>query len=166
MSIGPRIACRADDVTAAPTPTFSCEPDPENPGWHRWRLSDPTRYNEAVLGRFLVRRETGDTARCRIMPQRHHTNMGNNIHGGLILGMIDISLFAGLFMVRGIDAMASATVDVSTQFIAAGNAGKPLDAVVEVLRETRRLGFLRGLVVQDETIVASFTGTVRKPTRT
>jgi hypothetical protein len=35
-----------------------------------------------------------------------------------------------------------------------------------VLRETGRLIFLRGLVVQDEDLVASFTGTVRKaPTR-
>ena len=28
---------------------FTCEPDPDNPGWVRWRLTDPTRYN-VVLG--------------------------------------------------------------------------------------------------------------------
>jgi len=31
------------------------------------------------------------------------------------------------------------------------------------LRETRRLIFLRGLVVQGEAVVASFSGTIRKP---
>jgi hypothetical protein len=34
--------------------------------------------------------------------------------------------------------------------------------VVELLRETGRLAFLRGLIVQDDDIVASFEGTVRK----
>jgi hypothetical protein len=37
--------------------------------------------------------------------------------------------------------------------------------VVEVLRETGRLVFLRGLVVQDEDMVASFTATIRKPSQ-
>ena len=60
----------------------------------------------------------------------------------------------------------SVTVDLQTQFIGAGDAERPLDSVVEVLRETRRLAFLRGLVVQDDDLVASFAGTVRKPTRT
>ena len=45
-----------------------------------------------------------------------------------------------------------------------------IDAVVEVLRETGRLGFLRGLVVQaptdaSETLVASFSATIRKPSK-
>ena len=153
---------------SAEGPAFSCEPDPENPGWHRWRLLDETRYNEAVLGPMLVRREGEDSARCRILPVRHLTNNGGNVHGGAVLGMIDVALFAGAFMVRGINAMGAATVDVSCQFIGPGNPDKPLDAVVQVLRETRRLGFLRGLIVQgegdEETLVASFTGTVRKPT--
>jgi uncharacterized protein (TIGR00369 family) len=149
-------------------PAFTCEPDPDAPGWLRWKLSDETRYNEAVLGRMLVRREGEDSARCRIFPQRHHTNNAGNVHGAVTLGLIDISLFAALFVVRGVSAAGSATLDVSTQFIGPGDPGKPLDAVVQVLRETRRLGFLRGLVVQDEdgsgAIVASFSGTVRKPT--
>jgi len=144
---------------------FSCEPDPDNPGWHRWRLRDETRYNEAVLGRMLVRRESEDSARCRIIPVRHLTNNGDNVHGAATLGLIDVSLFAGMYMVRGVDAMGSATVDVSCQFIGAGDPARPLDAVVQVLRETRRLGFLRGLIVQDDDIVASFTGTVRKPSQ-
>jgi len=144
---------------------FTCEPDPENPGWLRWRLTDSTRYNEAVLGRMLVRAEGEDTARCRIFPRRHLTNNADNIHGAATLGLIDISLFAALHVVHGVDAAGSATVDISTQFISAGDPAKPLDAVVQVLRETRRLGFLRGLIVQDEAVVASFSGTVRKPSQ-
>ena len=54
-------------------------------------------------------------------------------------------------------------MDLSAQFISGGDAGKPLDSVVEVLRETRRLAFLRGLVVQEDQMIASYTATIRKP---
>jgi acyl-coenzyme A thioesterase PaaI-like protein len=63
------------------------------------------------------------------------------------------------------DAAGSVTLDLATQFIGAGRIGQPLDLVCEVLRETGRLVFLRGLVVQEDETVASFTGTVRKPSR-
>ena len=69
-----------------------------------------------------------------------------------------------LFRSRDVDAGRSVTLGLETQFIGAGDAAKPLDAVVEVLRETRRIGFLRGLVEQDEALIASFSATVRKPT--
>jgi acyl-coenzyme A thioesterase PaaI-like protein len=61
------------------------------------------------------------------------------------------------------DAAGSVTLDLSTQFIGAGQVGEPLDAVVEALRETRRLLFLRGTVMQGDHLVAAFNGTVRKP---
>src|SRR6218665_155881 len=122
---------------------FSCEPDPGNPGWNRWRLSDPTRYLEAVLGPVLVRSESQDSARVRIVPQQRHTNSANNIHGAIILGLIDVALFAALHVVRGASTERAFTVDLSTQFISVGDACRPLDAVVQVLSETRRLAFLR-----------------------
>jgi hypothetical protein len=37
-----------------------------------------------------------------------------------------------------------------------------LDAVAEVLKETKRLVFLRGLVEQDDVMVAAFSATIRK----
>ncbi len=147
-----------------PRSHFICEPDPESPGWLRWRMADPTRFNEAVLGRMIIRAEGPDHCRVRIEPAHVHSNNGGSIHGGVTLALIDVSLFAAMQLLRDVDAGASSTVDLSTQFIGAGDLSKPLDSVVEVLRETRRLGFLRGLVKQDEAIVASFTGTIRKPT--
>ena len=143
---------------------FSLEPDPDFPGWHRWRLVDETRFNEAVLGRMLVRAEGPAHCRARIFPQHHHTNNSGNVHGAVTLALIDIALFAAMYVLRGVDAAGSVTLGLETQFIGAGDASKPLDVVVEVLRETGRLGFLRGLVEQDEALVASFSATMRKPT--
>ncbi|MFA7585886.1 MAG: PaaI family thioesterase [Novosphingobium sp.] len=143
-------------------PVFFCEPSPEHPGWNRWRLGDESRYNEAVLGPFLVRVED-EKARVRIFPRHEHTNNGGNVHGAVTLGLIDIALFAAVRVLRDIDALGSVTVGLETQFIGSGNPAKPLDAVVEVLRETRRLVFLRGLVEQDGDLVAAFSATTRKP---
>jgi uncharacterized protein (TIGR00369 family) len=149
-------------MTAAP-PVFTCEPDPENPGWVRWLLSDTTRYNEAVLGRMIARAEGPDHCRVRIFPQHHLTNNAGNIHGAATLGLIDVALFCAMQLLRGSIAHGSVTLGIDAQFIGAGSAAKPLDCVVEVLRETRRMGFLRGLVEQEDTLVASFSGTIRKP---
>jgi len=115
-----------------------------------------------VIGPLLVRAEGDDVARVRMDVKQHHTNGGNGIHGGTTLGLIDAAMFAGLHLLRGTDASRSVTVDLSTQFVGAGDPARPLDVVVEVLRETRRLAFVRGLVVQDEDMVASFTGTIRR----
>jgi uncharacterized protein (TIGR00369 family) len=147
-----------------PSSGFICGPDADNPGWLRWRLADATRFNEAVLGKHIARAEGPDTCRVRLLEIRHnHTNSAGRVHGAITLALIDVSLFAAMQILRGIAASGSVTVDLSTQFVGAGDPGRPLDAVVELLRETRRMVFLRGLVVQDDDLVASFTATTRKP---
>jgi acyl-coenzyme A thioesterase PaaI-like protein len=98
----------------------------------------------------------------RLFPELHHTNSTGIIHGGITLGLIDVSLFAAMYLICGTNPSGSSTLDLSTQFISAGDMQKPLDVVIDVLRETGRLGFLRGLVVQDDITIASFAGTVRK----
>ena len=57
------------------------------------------------------------------------------------------------------------TLDLNTQFIGGGRIGEPIEAQVECLKETGRLLFLRGLVVQgdDGMKIAAFSGTIRKP---
>jgi hypothetical protein len=61
------------------------------------------------------------------------------------------------------------TLDLSTQFMGRGNIGEPIEAQVELLRETGRLLFMRGLIVQGEGVaeekILAFAGTIRKPTK-
>lgn len=147
-------------------PGFDYAPAPDHPGWYSWNLSDETRFNAQVMGRLLVRREGENVARLRMFTTRKHTNLSDNIHGAVTLGLIDISLFAAFRSLSGGDGAGSVTLELSSQFIGAGRAGLPLDAVVEIMRETGRMVFLRGTVVQgeaDENLIASFTGIVRKP---
>ncbi len=146
------------------SPTFEYREHPDHPGWHTWRLVDDTRFNTAVMGELLVRVE-GERCRLRMFPERKHSNLQEMIHGAVTLGLIDISMFAAMRTLTGGDAGPAVTLELSTQFIGAGRVDEPLDAVVEVLRETGRLLFLRGEVVQGEHLVAGFSGLVRKATR-
>ncbi len=146
-------------MTAEVSP-FSYEDDPANPGWKLWRLADPTRYN-AFLGPLSVRLD-GDIARVRMVPERKHSNLGDNVHGGTLLGFIDTAMFAACRAFGVLGADRAVTLDLSTQFIGGGALNVPMDAEIELLRETGRLLFVRGLVVQGEARVASFSGTLRK----
>jgi uncharacterized protein (TIGR00369 family) len=161
-------AGRAPDLITARTistrPTFVSEPDPDNPGWVRWNLSDTTRYNGTTLGDLILRQE-GDKVRLRLVPHHRHTNLLDSIHGGVILGLADVSLFATARTLLGEHLAGGVTLDLSCQFIGAGRLGAPLDAVGEVLRETGRIVFMRGLIEQEGATIAAFNAGLRKPSR-
>ena len=143
------------------TTFFRHEPAPDHPGWMTWEATDPGLYN-GLFGRMLVRAHDGG-AIVRMTPERRHANLQDMVHGGALLGFIDVALFAASHVLGVLTAGTAVTIDLSTQFVGAGRLGAPLDAEVELLRETGRLLFLRGLVVQAGSTVASFSGTIRKP---
>jgi acyl-coenzyme A thioesterase PaaI-like protein len=102
-----------------------------------------------------------------MFPERRHTNLSENIHGAVTLGLIDIALFAAMHINGGGEAGPSVTVELSTQFVRGGDPARPLDAVSEIVRETGRMIFLRGFATQprddgEEDIIASYSGIVRK----
>lgn len=143
--------------------TFINVPDPANPGWHTWNLADATRFQSSAIGNLIVRTEGERSARLRMMPEIQHTNARSTVHGGVTMSLLDMALFATFAMVCKGDAERAVTLDMAVQFIGAGGLGKPLDAVTEVLRETGRLAFMRGIVEQDGELIASYSATVRKP---
>ena len=140
---------------------FDHLPDPENPGWHHWNLKDPTLFNGAVMGKLITRPE-GDKCRLRMFPERKHENLQGIIHGAVTLGLIDMSLFTTMHVIGSGNAGPSVTLELSTQFVGGGDPKRPLDAVTEIVRETGKLVFVRGEVVQDEDVVAAYSGIIRK----
>jgi acyl-coenzyme A thioesterase PaaI-like protein len=145
-------------------PLIRHQPDPNHAGWMTWDLqSDETRFN-ATLGKLLVRAEGEGRARCRMFPDLAQSNLGNIVHGGAILTFIDMAMFAGGYM-AGASLGPSVTLDLSAQFLSGAKLGLPLDCSVELLRESKRLAVMRGLVEQEGEIIASWSGTLRKLTR-
>jgi len=140
---------------------FDHSPDPENPGWRNWNLKDETLFNGAVMGKLLTRAE-GEFCRLRMVPERRHQNLQGIVHGAVTLALIDISLFTTMHVLGSGNAGPSVTLELSTQFVGAGDMARPLDAVSEIVRETGSLVFVRGTVAQGDHRVAAFSGIVKK----
>jgi acyl-coenzyme A thioesterase PaaI-like protein len=54
------------------------------------------------------------------------------------------------------------TLDLTTHFLARGQAGTPLDAHVELVKQTRGHAFLQGVVTQNDEPCYSFSGTLKR----
>lgn len=141
-------------------------PDTEHPGWMLWSMRDPGRFNE-VVGPLRVRSEGEGRARCRLFIQPHHSNLNDVIHGAALLSLIDTGVFAASHVIhlqedpqyRGRDAV---TLDMSVQFLAPGKMDQSIDMTAELLKETGRLLFVRGVLEQGDHKVASYSATLRK----
>ena len=161
-----------NDGIESPPPAEHFDALAQDDGWLSWNLNDKTRFN-AFIEPLSVRtevplRDGRPVARIRMHPTRKHSNLGDNVHGAVTLALIDVALFAAAHQFGSLNAGFSVTLDLGTQFIGGGRINEPLDAVVEQVRETGRLIFLRGMVVQgpdDTHIVASFSGTIRKASK-
>lgn len=143
-------------------PLIHHEPAPDHPGWSTWNVDDPERFNH-VIEPLLVRAGAPGVGWCRFFPQRRHSNLGGVVHGGALMTFVDCALFAG-GAIAGAGVMRAVTLDCSVQFLAPAQVDAPVDAEVELLRETGRLAFFRGRVLQGDALIAAFTGTLRKPT--
>ena len=96
-------------------PHFTFIDDPDHPGWKRWELRDPTRFN-AFLGPILTRVEDGK-ALVRMVPGRAHSNLRDSTHGGALLGFMDVALFAAARSFGVISAGGAVSLGLSGPFI-------------------------------------------------
>ena len=135
-------------------------PAPGHPGWHEWRV--PGAFNREVIGTLLVRDEGDGSARTRMFPAPPMGNVHGAVHGGIISALADATLFAGPGLLTGQELGASVTVELSVQFIGAGSLDEPLDGLISILRETGRMIFCQGRIVQGDNTVAGFSGIIRK----
>jgi len=138
---------------------FSATPDAD--GWYV-RQADHDDSFLALFGEMRVRPESPTVARIRLATHQGLRNFTNGVHGGYLLAVVDQALFVGP-MACGRQAFGGATIDASSQFLAPVALGPEIDVVVEVLRETGRFLFVRGLIEQDGDAKLAFSGTVRKP---
>jgi len=140
---------------------FGYHPDPDAPGWLLRPKSSHNRFLD-VYGAIRARMESPTLTRLQLTPGPEHRNLMESVHGGFTMAIVDHALFAGP-AVQGRERTARAsTIDVSTQFLAPLYPGKVIDVLIETLRETNRMVFLRGTIEQDGVLAVAFSGTIRK----
>jgi uncharacterized protein (TIGR00369 family) len=142
-----------------PLPTGAVE-DADNPGWYTWNFERGSFA--AATGKFLFKPDGAGRAVTRMFPTDSLLNMGGSIHGGAVMSFIDMSLFAG-GRCAGMEEGHYVTLDCSVHFIGRGRAGKPLDAHVRLVKQTRGGHvFFVGTCEQDGEPTHSFTGTLKR----
>ena len=144
----------------APQRPSGAREDPDNPGWWTWP-DIPEGSFAAATGKMLFRLDGPGRGLVRMFPTEAHMNMGGSIHGGAVMSFIDMALFGG-GRCAGMSQGHYVTLDMTTHFLARGKAGVPLDAHVELIRQTRSLAFLQGVVRQEGEPCYSFTGTLKR----
>lgn len=103
-------------------------------------------------GRVEARFETGETS----------TNAMGGLHGGYLAAIAEMTLYLPLYVNGSVAHGRAVTIDFTLQYLTGGVIGEPIISEVELLRETGRMGFTRGLLRQGDTALVSFTATLRK----
>jgi len=115
-----------------------------------WRLLQPEGY-PALIGPFWYRREEGGF-RYGFTAEPRHLNNGGVVHGGMLMSFADDVL--GMTVWEAAGRRPCTTVQLSTQFISPARLGEFVEGRAEIMRTTRSVVFVRGLVtVGDRTVI-------------
>ncbi len=126
-------------------------------GWTTWSQgSDPF---ETLIGPFCFKQEDSG-ALCAFQPRRDNLNGAGFVHGGCLMSFADFSMFAFAFSALG--PFKAVTVTYNSEFLSAGTLDGWIEARGEILRETRSLVFVRGMLTQQARPVLAFSGTLKK----
>jgi acyl-coenzyme A thioesterase PaaI-like protein len=127
-----------------------------------WQVLDavPSGF-DAVLGEFQVRRIPGG-AEARVHPGAKGMNVLGGLHGGFLAAVAEQCMFLPLYLNGKVGRGGAVTVAFNLQYIGPGLAEGPLEIRVELLKETGRMGFVRGDISQNDTVFLAFSGTLRK----
>jgi uncharacterized protein (TIGR00369 family) len=126
--------------------------DPAAQGWKALPGDDfPT-----LIGPFWGRRrEDGRWSYAFLADQRHRNGHGI-VHGGMIMSFADQAFGAAVW--EAIGRRPCVTVQLNVQFIGPARPGDFVEARAEVLRTTRSVVFVRGVLEADGRMIAAADG--------
>lgn len=108
------------------------------------------------LGPIWMRDVDGDRAIGLFVADYHCNDYHGALHGGVVMTLADIGL--GFGVSRAIAGAPCVTVSLQTQFAASAQLGDFVVCRPEVIRTSKHLVFVRGLITTGETVVASAEG--------
>lgn len=127
-------------------------------GWWTWgRGVDPY---ETVVGPFCFKIDEDGRARSAFQPEQRHLNGGGAIHGGCLMSFADFSLFS--IAHKALAGAKAVTLSCNCEFISPGGLDGWVEADGEVLRATRSIVFVRGILRQAARPVLAFSGALKK----
>jgi len=103
-----------------------------------------------------TRRQEGRVEVGLIVEERHTNNHIGTLHGGVVMTFADIGLGWAVSNVVGHNMCV--TLSLQTQFVSVARIGEFISCYGEVIRATRSVVFVRGLIMAGDRIVASAEG--------
>ncbi|HIA48621.1 MAG TPA: PaaI family thioesterase [Candidatus Hydrogenedentes bacterium] len=128
-------------------------------GWEVWEGVDPF---EDHCGPMYYRKVDGKSS-CQILLDDKHMNSSGNVHGGVLMTFADYALY--VLSRAPLAGQTSVTVSFNCEFIGPAVKGDMLEATGEILRETGRMLFMRGLISCGDSTVLSYSALLRKVKR-
>jgi acyl-coenzyme A thioesterase 13 len=127
-------------------------------GWSTWgQDSDPF---EALTGPYFMRTLADGGYACGFMPEARHLNGMGAVHGGSLMTFADFALFAHAY--DHMDGGPCVTVQFESQFIGAAQPGAMIVSTGEIIRVTRSLIFVRGLMEQQDRPILAYSGILKR----
>lgn len=123
-------------------------------GWEVRHFGEADGYS-ALIGPLLSRCEDGQWVHGIALDARH-LNARGVVHGGLIASLADQAL--GMTVWDAVGRQPCATVQLNVSYVAAARDGDFLTVRSELIRVTRSVVFVRGLVAAGERTVAMADG--------
>ncbi len=127
-------------------------------GWLTW--GDGHDPFETLVGPLVFRVEPDGRSRAAFKPEKKHLNGGGVIHGGALMAFADFALF-GLSH-TALQGAFAVTVTFNAEFVGAGAAGDIVEAEGRVVKQTRSLVFVQGVLSQGDAPILAFSGTLKK----
>jgi uncharacterized protein (TIGR00369 family) len=127
--------------------------------WAGWTQFTADPFEEHA-GPFYHRRIEDGSILCAMRVSDQQLNGGGFIHGGALMTFADFCLFA--IAQDELHEAPAVTATFNSEFIAAVPAGRLIECTGEVIRSTRSLIFVRGLMRSAGAPVLSFSGTLKK----
>ncbi len=119
-----------------------------------WKVRPGMNFNTFV-GPYYER-EGGDSMRAGFVTDERHGNKRGVTHGGMIATSFDVAL--GNAAWSAADGQRCATVQLNIHYIGALHLHEFAEITVEVVRATRSLVFLRGVMVSGGRMIATADG--------
>jgi uncharacterized protein (TIGR00369 family) len=125
-------------------------------GWEKWEGHDP--FEDDCGPMFF--NKIDNISHCRMILRPKHMNGQGNVHGGVLMTFADYALF--VIARDQLEGIGGVTVSFNCDFIGPAGTGDLLEASGEVIHETGRMLFVRGLVKTGEATLLNFSGVLRK----
>lgn len=125
-----------------------------NPETEGWSLQDDAGLPEMVRPLWMRLEDAAVAFGFQTRPA--HYNGRDMVHGGIMAIFADHAL--GLTVRRAVEGAPTATVQLDINYIGVTRPGAFVEVRAEVLRRTRSVVFVRGMLTVEATLVATASG--------